>query len=316
MMMQKLGKVTILGGTGFIGSQLAIKLSKLSSNIDVLTRNAESNQSLKMIPNLEIRQIDVTDERNLNLCFKDSDLVINTIGILNEFDEDNTFDNIHYELTKKLTKALNANNIKRYLHISSLNANPDAPSKYLKSKGLAENHIEDNLREFCNYTIFRPSIVFGEKDSFFNKFSTLLKILPIFPLACPESKFMPIYVNDLTEFMIDCILNRETFNKKIDATGPREYTFRQLIDLTLKSLQIKRLIIPLNYTLSKLQAQVFQRLPGKLFTVDNFKSLQIDSVSSTGFKGSSLVENIVPRYLNASYSQRHFEKLRKKSGRK
>ena len=69
MMMQKLGKVTILGGTGFIGSQLAIKLSKLSSNIDVLTRNAESNQSLKMIPNLEIRQIDVTDERNLNLCF-------------------------------------------------------------------------------------------------------------------------------------------------------------------------------------------------------------------------------------------------------
>ena len=66
MMMQKLGKVTILGGTGFIGSQLAIKLSKLSSNIDVLTRNAESNQSLKMIPNLEIRQIDVTDERNLN----------------------------------------------------------------------------------------------------------------------------------------------------------------------------------------------------------------------------------------------------------
>ena len=113
MMMQKLGKVTILGGTGFIGSQLAIKLSKLSSNIDVLTRNAESNQSLKMIPNLEIRQIDVTDERNLNLCFKDSDLVINTIGILNELDEDNTFDNIHYELAKKLTKALNANNIKK-----------------------------------------------------------------------------------------------------------------------------------------------------------------------------------------------------------
>ena len=314
--MQNIGKVTILGGTGFIGSQLAIKLSKLANKIDVLTRNSESNQDLKIIPNLEIRQIDVTDERSLKQCFKDSDLIINTIGILNEFDIDNTFENIHYGLTKKISNAINANNVKRYLHISSLNANPEAPSKYLQTKGLAEDHIEDNLKQYCNYTIFRPSIVFGEKDSFFNKFSMLLKILPIFPLACPNSKFMPIYVNDLTDFMIDCILDSETFKKKIDVTGPREYTFHQLIDLTIKSLKIRRLIIPLNYTLSKLQAQVFQILPGKLFTIDNFKSLQINSVSSSGFKGSSLIEDIIPRYLNVSYSQRRFEKLRKKSGRK
>ena len=314
--MQNIGKVTILGGTGFIGSQLAIKLSKLANKIDVLTRNSESNQDLKIIPNLEIRQIDVTDERSLKQCFKDSDLIINTIGILNEFDIDNTFENIHYGLTKKISNAINANNVKRYLHISSLNANPEAPSKYLQTKGLAEDHIEDNLNQYCNYTIFRPSIVFGEKDSFFNKFSMLLKILPIFPLACPNSKFMPIYVNDLTDFMIDCILDSETFKKKIDVTGPREYTFHQLIDLTIKSLKIRRLIIPLNYTLSKLQAQVFQILPGKLFTIDNFKSLQINSVSSSGFKGSSLIEDIIPRYLNVSYSQRRFEKLRKKSGRK
>ncbi len=315
-MMQNLGKIIILGGTGFIGSQLAIKLSKLADRIEVLTRNSESNQSLKLIPNLEIKQMDVTDERSLNLCFKDSDIVINTIGILNEFDEDNTFEAIHHELIKKLSRAINANQIKRYLHISSLNADPQAPSKYLKTKGFAENHIEDNFKEFCNYTIFRPSIVFGEKDSFFNKFSTLLKIFPIFPLACHSSKFMPVYVSDLTDFMIDSILDRETFGKKIDITGPREYTFRQLIDLTIKSLGIKRLIIPLNYTFSKLQAQVFQRLPGKLFTVDNFESLQIDSTSEEGFKGTSLVEDIVPRYLNTSYTQKRFEKLRKKSGRK
>ena len=313
--MQNLGKIIILGGTGFIGSQLSAKLSPLCDKICVLTRNIEANKDLKLIPNLEIIHANVLDERSLNATFSGSDIVINTIGILNESGRDNTFNNLHYELTKKISNAIKLNKVKRYLHISSLNADPRATSEYLITKGLAENYIRDNTDNFCNTTIFRPSIVFGEDDSFFNKFSTILRFLPIFPLACPNSKFMPIYVNELTDFMISTISDNTTYGQKIDVTGPNEYTFRQLIDITLKALKIRRLIIPLNYTLSKLQAVIFQRLPGKLFTLDNFLSLQTDSCSTKGFKGKLAIEDIVPGYLNFSLKQKHFENLRKKSGR-
>ena len=313
--MQSLGKITILGGTGFIGSQLCAKLSPLCDKIHVLTRNTEANKDLKLIPNLEIIQANVSDDRTLNSMFASSDIVINTIGILNESGRDNTFYNLHYELTKKVSNAIKINKVKRYLHISSLNADPRAISQYLITKGLAENYIRDNMNNFCNTTIFRPSIVFGEDDSFFNKFSTILKFLPIFPLACSDSKFMPIYVNELTDFMVSTIRDNTRYGQKIDVTGPNEYTFRQLIDITLKSLKIRRLIIPLNYTLSKLQAVIFQRLPGKLFTLDNFLSLQTDSCSNEGFKGKLALEDIVPGYLNFSLKQKHIENLRKKSGR-
>ena len=313
--MQSLGKIIILGGTGFIGSQLSAKLSPLCDKICVLTRNIEANKDLKLIPNLEIIHANVLDERSLNAMFSGSDIVINTIGILNESGRDNTFNNLHYELTKKISNAIELNKVKRYLHISSLNADPRATSEYLITKGLAENYIRDNTDNFCNTTIFRPSIVFGEDDSFFNKFSTILRFLPVFPLACPNSKFMPIYVNELTDFMISTISDNTTYGQKIDVTGPNEYTFRQLIDITLKALKIRRLIIPLNYTLSKLQAVIFQRLPGKLFTLDNFLSLQTDSCSTKGFKGKLAIEDIVPGYLNFSLKQKHFENLRKKSGR-
>ena len=313
--MNKIDKIVILGGSGFIGAQLATKLSSMAEKIIIPTRDIESNQGLKMIPNLEIMHLDVKDDRSVNLLFDKSDLVINTIGILNEFDQDNSFDNIHYQLTKKISNCLRQNQVKRYLHISSLNADAKSSGKYLKSKGKAEDYLLSETSSFCNVTIFRPSIVFGENDSFFNKFATLLKIFPVFPLACPNSKFMPVYVEDLTDYMISTINNVKTYKQSIDVTGPNEYTFRELIGHTLTALNIRRIIIPLNSFLSRIQARVFENLPGKLFTMDNYESLQIDSCSDKGFKGSSSVEDIIPQYLNIELKHKRFEKLRKKSGR-
>ena len=255
-------------------------------------------------------------ETSINQLLKDADLVINTVGILNEINEDNSFDKIHYQLPKKVSNSIKKNNVKRFMHISSLNADPKSIGKYLKSKGKAEDFLISETSSFCNLTIFRPSIVFGESDSFFNKFASLLKFLPIFPLACPKAKFMPVYVEDLTDFMISTINNIDSYGKKIDVTGPGEYTFRELIDHTLAALKIRRVIIPLNSFLSRLQASVFEKLPGKLFTMDNYQSLQIDSCSDEGFKGSSSLEDIIPQYLNIKTKQERFEKLRKKSGRK
>jgi len=311
-----LDKITIIGGMGFIGSQLTAKLSKFCKKIVILTRNKASNSGITVLPNLEIIQVNVNDERILKEHTKGSDVIINLAGILNEFDKINTFKLVHYDLVKKISNAIRANKIKRFLHISSLNANPTSSSNYLKTKGMAEEFLLKNTSNFCKVTVFRPSVVFGEKDSFFNKFAKILKFSPIFPLACSSTKFMPIYIHDLTDFIIDSINNTKTYNASIDITGPKEYTFRELINLTLKFLGIKRLVIPLGDNLSKIQAMIFERLPGKLFSIDNYHSLKVDSISSEGFKGTTCVEDIVPTYLNRLKNKSHVKKLRKKSGRK
>ncbi len=310
--MAKISKCVIFGGTGFVGSNFAQKLSSHASEIVVVTRDTERNKSLKLIPNLKLVPISLTDSKLIRDVLKDAEVVVNTVGILNEFDQVNTFENIHFKFVQRLSHEIKTNKIKRFLHISSLNAKRNEMSDYLHTKGKAEDFILNEMSPFCNSTIFRPSIVFGEEDSFFNKFATLLKFIPIFPLACPSAKFQPIYVGDLTDYMVSCISNTETYNKKIDTIGPKTYSFNELIKLTTKVLGIKRIIIPLNDFLSKIQAYVFQNLPGKLFTMDNYHSLQIDSVSEDGYVGKTTVEHKLPNYLNIKDKSRE---LRKKAGR-
>ena len=311
--MVKISKCVIFGGTGFVGSNFAQKLSPLATEIVVITRDIERNKSLRMIPNLQLVPASISDSKTIRDVLKNAEIVVNTIGILNEFDQISTFENIHFKFLQRLSKEIKVNKIKRFLHISSLNAKIDQMSDYLHTKGKAEDFILNEMSSFCNTTIFRPSIVFGEEDSFFNKFAKLLKFIPIFPLACPYARFQPIYVGDLTDFMISCISNIETYNKKIDTVGPKIYTFSELIKLTTKTMGIRRVIIPLNDSLSKAQAYVFQNLPGKLFTIDNYYSLQIDSVSENGYMGKTTVEQTLPNYLNIKDES---EELRKKAGRK
>tara|TARA_Y100000996_G_scaffold218449_1_gene171703 strand:- start:1391 stop:2326 length:936 start_codon:yes stop_codon:yes gene_type:complete len=311
--MKKIEKAVIFGGSGFIGSDLSMKLSKIASEIIVLSRNPGSNKDLKVIPNLKMKLFNLNDDKNIRESLKNCDIVINAIGILNEDGNKSSFNSIHYELVERISSAVKANNIKRLLHISSLNADLYAPSQYLRSKGKAEDYLLNITSKFSRVTIFRPSIVFGENDSFFNRFDKLLKYLFIFPLACPKSKFQPIYVSDLTDFMISTINNSKYYNVNIDTVGPKVYSFIELIKLTLKITKRKRIIIPLNNLLSKIQAHIFQRLPGKIFTIDNYNSLQLESVSNDGYKGHSTVEEIVPKYLT---SKNKIDSYRKKSGRK
>ncbi|MEC8996488.1 MAG: complex I NDUFA9 subunit family protein [Pseudomonadota bacterium] len=313
--MLDLNNITMLGGTGFIGSRLVFELSKFSNNITILTRSREKNKKLLVIPNIKIVEADINDDIALREYTKDSDLVINTVGILNELDSINSFENLHVNLVKKISNVIKYHKIKRMIHIGSLNSMNSNTSNYMKSKAEAEKYLLEITSNFCNVTIVKPSVVFGENDTFFNRFAKILKYSPIFPLACPYSKFAPIYVGDLTKIIIESINAKKTYNQAIDITGPKIYTFHELIKLTLEFMKIKRFVIPLPDFLSRIQAYIFERLPGKIFTIDNYHSLQVDSVSDTGIKGTTFIEQVVPTYLNSSLSETEINEWRKRSGR-
>jgi len=299
-------KIVVLGGTGFVGSSLCNRLSKEGYQIKILTRNREYNrENLILLPNVDLIETDVGNLNNLNQHLIGCDMVINLIGILNEKGNvGDGFKKVHVELIKKLIKACEKNGIRRFMYVSALNADSkNAKSFYLKTKGKAEELLHSN-KIGMKVTSFRPSVIFGKSDSFFNRFANLLKMTPIFfPLACYKTKFAPIYVLDLVEMVIKAINDSSSYDRKFNLCGPKIYTLKDLVAYTAKTMDKKCIIIPLNNFFSLMQAKIFDFIPGKPFSTDNYLSAQTDSIcKSNDLKLYNInptpIEDIVPKYIN------------------
>ena len=206
---------------------------------------------------------------------------------------------MHVGITREALNACEKASIPRLLQMSALNANANGPSFYLSTKGKAENYLKTFSDENISYTIFRPSVIFGENDSFLNRFAGILKIVPGFlPLACPDARFAPVYVGDVAQFMVQSIENKSMFNQSYNLCGPHTYTLKELVQYTANACGYNRTIIGLPNSLSKIQANVFEYLPGKPFSIDNYKSLQLDSICEQSNVCPTSLQAITPSYLN------------------
>lgn len=298
-------KICILGGTGFIGSHLASLLTSLGYQVRILTRTREKHRSVLALPRVELIEADIHIPQVLTDQFTDIDAVINLVGILNEKKNDGSgFRHAHVELARKLIQSCEDTGVQRLLHMSALNADAQqGPSFYLKTKGEAEDLVHAAASEHFHVTSFRPSVVFGPGDSFFNRFAGLLRIAPLFfPLACPDSRFAPVFVGNVAAAFAEALNNEHTYGRRYDLCGPEVYTLKQLVEYTAKSLGVHRTVIGLPPLLSRLQAQILERVPGKPFSRDNYLSLQVDSIChDNGLEQlgihSSTIDAVVPAYL-------------------
>jgi len=295
--------ICILGGAGFVGRHLSARLVRDGHRVRVLTRRSAPHRDLLVLPTLELVECNVHDEEALHNALTGCDVVINLIGILNEKRHNGRgFCRAHVELAHKVVVACQDNGITRLLHMSALNADADKGSSYyLRSKGEAENLV--HMAKKLNVTSFRPSVIFGPDDSFLNRFAGLLKRIPvIFPLACAEARFAPIYVGDVVECYIRAIDKRTTWGQRYDLCGPRSYTLQQLVSYTARQLGLRRRIIALPGWASWLQAFFMEFIPGKPFSRDNLNSMRTDSICSGDFPSvfgitPRSIESEVPTYL-------------------
>ena len=292
-------KICILGGTGFVGRSLISALSKENYTITVITRDFDKNKDLAIYPNLKLIQEDVYNEKRMLEVSKSHDVLINLIGILNEKGfRGKGFYLAHSKIARIILNVCKQNRIKRILHMSALNADPGGSSHYLRTKGEAESFLHTYGERFADVTSFRPSVIFGTEDSFINRFSDLLKIIPfVFPLACAQTRFAPVYVGDLVNFMKDSIDDVSSFNKKIDICGPKIYTLEEIVKIVIDVKGYSTRVIPLNNALSKFQAVMMEFLPGKPFSIDNFNSCLVDSISESGLKFKTELESVIKQYL-------------------
>jgi uncharacterized protein YbjT (DUF2867 family) len=269
----------ILGGTGFLGTRLVARLIKDGHQVTVLSRDREQHKHLLVLPGLTLENCDVYEEAQLSERFRGKDVVINLVGVLNERGFGGQgFRRAHVELTQGVLQAGRSAGIARLIHVSALKAAVDAPSYYLRSKGEAEQLIRDESAAM-DWTILKPSVMFGPGDSFLIRFAGLLASVPlVLPLARPNARFQPVFVDDVIDAMLRCLHGGVTSRQTYELGGPQIYTLREIVALVAKITGRRRWIIGLPDFAARLQGFFFNFVPGRPFSSDNYKSLTVDSV--------------------------------------
>jgi NADH dehydrogenase len=278
-------KVCILGGTGFVGRRIAAQLTEAGHRVLIPTRHYHRQRDLTVLPTLTLVEGDVHDPKFLHRTFTGVDAVINLVGILNEKGRSGRgFAHVHAELPAKVVEACRGVGVPRLLHMSALNAAHDAPSHYLRTKAQGEDAAHRAAGPDFHVTSFRPSVIFGSRDSFTNRFAQLLRLAPgLFPLACPNARFQPVYVEDVARAFVESLDQHKTFGQRYHLCGPKQYTLREIVEYLAHLLGKRVRILGLNDMQSWMQALLLEFAPGKPFSLDNYRSLKVDSVCREGF---------------------------------
>ena len=317
--------ISIFGGTGFVGRNLVNRLAISGAEIRVAARDFEVASLLKTsgdVGQIVPVQTDVTDIAQVANAVDGASEVINLAGILYPSGQQ-TFKSVHIEAARNVAQASAAAGVKRLVHISALGADLNSSSEYARSKAMGEKAVLENFKEAI---IFRPSVIFGAEDNFFNTFASLMRFMPFMPVfgapAIPNfsfnqgvvhinlfgnggCRFQPVFVCDITKAIIRALESIESMGLIYELGGPRVYSFKEIIELIYTVTGRKRALIPIPYSVASVQAMFLQKLPKPLLTVDQVKLMQVDNIVSGAAPGFSELgistkpaEAILPTYLN------------------
>jgi NADH dehydrogenase len=271
--------ILLLGGTGFVGRALLAELTWDDGLcVTVPTRHRERAKALTVLPTVKVIEADVHDPAILAQLMSSQDAVINLVGVLHSAEGNPygaEFARAHVELPKKIVAAAHAAGIQRIIHVSALKASLTAPSAYLRSKSAGEQVI---LESGLAWTIFRPSVIFGAGDAFLTLFARLAKIAPFFPLACPKTRFQPVWVNDVAVSLVASLSHTDSIGKIFDLCGPKIYTLAELVRYASVTAGHPRKIVGLPGWLAWCQAWLMEWFPNPPMTRDNLRSMQVDNI--------------------------------------
>jgi len=302
----KLDNVLVLGGSGFVGRHLVAALATDGIRVTVPSRRRERAKHLLPLPTVDVVETDIMAPGALEALARGRQAVINLVGILH-----GDFERVHAELPRRVAAACRACGVGRLLHMSALGASPGAASEYLRTKAMGEQAAL--AATDLAVTAFRPSVIFGPEDAFLNTFAALARMFPVLPIACPQARFQPVYVVDVAHAMSRTLGDLSTHGKTYELCGPRQYTLKELVELVCEMTGRRRVVIGLPDRLSYWQAFVMEKLPGKLITRDNLRSMQVPSVCAGAFPFGirpQALEAAAPAYLAPAGPRERYPRLR------
>ena len=304
-------RLVILGGTGFVGSYLVPRLAMDGHRIVLLSRNRERRRALAVVPGVEIHSTDVYDGNALRRQFEGADAVIHMIGSLHPAGG-RSLQEIHVELTRRVTGACQAAGVAR-LHLMSALKAGQGLSRYLKTRGEAEAVVRQ-----CglDWTIYQSSVMFGANDGLVARFASLLRVMPVLPLARAQSRLAPTYAGDVAEAIARCVADDLLgMDRTFELYGPEVLTLGEIVRGIRDTLGLRTRILALPDALGRIQARCAELLPGKPFSYDNFLTLRTDSVgkqdgyAALGIRPEPLTPWL-PVLLQGSLRQRRLDRYR------
>ncbi|SFS19530.1 complex I NDUFA9 subunit family protein [Yoonia litorea] len=301
--------VTIFGGSGFVGRYIARRMAKEGWRVRVAVRNV--NEAMFVRPYGVVGQVEpvfcnIRDDASVALVTKGADAVVNCVGVLDEVGK-NTFSAVQAEGAERIARIAAEHGITRMVHISAIGADENAQSEYSKTKAAGEAGV---LEHMPHAVILRPSIIFGPEDQFFNRFASMSRLGPVLPVVGAETKFQPVYVDDVAAVAANAVLG-DVKGGVYELGGPDVHSFRELMHIMLDVIRRRRLVVGLPFWFANIMATGFSAvrfltagLVKPPVTKDQIRNLAVYNVVSEGAQGfddlglrPTAIEAVLPDYL-------------------
>lgn len=291
--------VLVLGGSGFVGRHVCEALNRVGVQVTVPTRRLPA-RSVQMLPMVTVVQADVHDPQQLASLVRGHDVVVNLVAILHG--NRAAFERAHVVLPRLLAQTCINEGVLRLVHISALGADLHGPSMYQRSKAHGEAALQSGVVQGLQLTVLRPSVIFGEDDAFINLFAKLLALAPVVPLAGANTRFQPVWVQDVAQAIVHAVMHRNTIGQVYELAGPQVLSLQQMVEHAGLWSGHPRLVFGLPQALAYAQALLMELMPGApLMSRDNLASMQVDNVATAAFAGLQALGVAKPTRLDAVF---------------
>jgi NADH dehydrogenase len=310
---------TVFGGSGFIGRYVTQRLARAGWRVRVAVRRPNEALFVRtygVVGQVEAVQANIRDEASTRRAIAGAEVVVNCVGILVE-EGRQRFDAVQGDGAGRVARLAAAEDVRRLVHVSAIGADAGSPSAYARSKAAGEAAV---IAAFPEAVILRPSIVFGSEDQFFNRFAAMARLSPIVPLVGPDTRFQPVYVDDVAAAAVKAATG-DAAPGVYELGGPEAASFRALIERMLAVIERRRMVVAAPWGIARMKAKTFdfiQRasfgiLTNRIITADQVLLLERDNVVAPGARGfaelgitPTPMEAVLADYLYAYRPQGQF----------
>ena len=295
--------VSVFGGTGFLGRRLVHRLAAAGVTVRVAVRHPDRASVLRAADSERVTVIraDVRDRAAIAAAVAGVDAVVDTVSTYVE-KGGVTFESVHERGAETLAQEAAAAGVARLVLVSGIGADPASRSPYIRARGRGELAVR---QAFPSATIVRPSAMFGPGDALFGTLADIARLSPVLPLiGGGRTRLQPVYVEDVAEAIVRILGDRGTAGRTYELAGPKVYTFRELVEITLRLIGRRPLLVPVPFAAARVQAWLFELLPNPPLTTGQVDLLEADNVASGAMPGlqelgiqPKAVEDVVPTYV-------------------